>query len=185
MSRRQRKNLREEGEDSLVDRMETLNLSRVTDEVDCVVKKRISEFIDPAAVDEFYLQHISELFDKYASQFGSVCSSNTASYSRDAMLTEEEVAVGTIVARSSQPRRRKDLMSKAREQTALLVKVIRTELAGDDNTTRLETLERAWTCWRVANAEKDTFGARTLGLIALGMMFDTMKAIEDEEMNWL
>lgn len=59
---------------------------------------------------------MSELFDKYASQFESICSSNTVPYWQDAMLTEEHVTVGTIVARSSQPRCRKDLMSKVREQ---------------------------------------------------------------------
>jgi RNA-dependent RNA polymerase len=58
------------------------------------------------------------------------------------MLTEEAV-VGAIIQKSPQPRRRKDLISKLREQTDLL-RGIRKELAGDDDTPLEFSLERSW-----------------------------------------
>jgi len=185
VSRLQRRQLRAEDEDSVVDRLEGLILADVTDEIYDAVYDRVTEFIGEPTVDDDYLPHASRLFDKYASQLRTISATQTLSYSRNAMLTEEEVVVGTIVAKSSQPRRRKDLMSKLREQTTQLVRAIRSELAGDDDTPLEAQLRRAWTCWRLSSSEKDTFGARSLGIIALGCIFDTIKAIENEEMHWL
>jgi RNA-dependent RNA polymerase len=49
------------------------------------------------------------------------------------MLTEEEAAVGTIVARTSQPRYRRDVISKLRDQTNLQVKGVRNELISEED----------------------------------------------------
>jgi len=108
-----------------------------------------------------------------------ICAAHTISYHRDAMLTEEEVAVGTIVAKTSQPRYRRDMISKLREQTNLQVKGVRNELVSEEDgfATRLR---KAWALWRVTQEEREMMGARTLGLIALGVIFDTIKEIEEE-----
>jgi RNA-dependent RNA polymerase len=191
--RHQRHHLRQEDtdEDSLVNRLERTAIADIVDDIDQAVCDRISQFIRPE-IDDDYMVHVSQLFDIYASSLRTICTSNALSFARDAMLTEEEAVIGTIVAKSSQPRRRKDMMSKLREQTSSLVKTIRHDLAGDEdhfagneNYARETALRHAWTCWRLTLMEKDTFGAQSLGFIALGMIFDTIKAIEDDEKRWL
>jgi RNA-dependent RNA polymerase len=73
---------------------------------------RISQYISmhPFSVEE--VQEAWDLFQTFSGQIHNACVSHTLSQSRDAMLTEQELLVGTIVAKSSQPRRRKDLMAK-------------------------------------------------------------------------
>jgi hypothetical protein len=53
-----------------------------------------------------------DLFQTYAGQAHGICSSHTLSQAKDAMLMEQEILIGTIVAKSSQARRRHDLMAK-------------------------------------------------------------------------
>jgi RNA-dependent RNA polymerase len=73
---------------------------------------RVSQYISmhPFTVDE--VQEAWDLFNTFSAQVHNACVSHTLSQSRDAMLTEQELLIGTIVAKSNQPRRRKDLMAK-------------------------------------------------------------------------
>lgn len=96
--------------------MDELNLDEpnICDEVELVVKSHIqrSDYISLASANTHGVQKAYDLFTTYASQLRTVCISHTLSHERTAMLTEQEVVVGTIVAKASQPRKRKDLMSK-------------------------------------------------------------------------
>ena len=96
-------------------------------------------------------------------------------------LYPRQTQVGTIVAKCSQPRKRKDLMSQMREKTASLVNSVKEEIAGDDEVPSEESLFRAWYAYRLANLESDSFGARSFGWIGLGCIFDAIKEIEEEE----
>jgi hypothetical protein len=181
VSQVQRKKLEVEEEDDDDDRLITqfgrMSL-RDDDQVDVAVYGRITDFID-VDVDPDYRSHAFTLFDRYTAELKTICSSYTISYRRDAMLTEEEAAVGTIVAKTSQPRFRRDMISKLRDQTGLQVKGVRNELVseGDGFETKLS---KAWALWRVTQEERDVMGARTLGLIALGVIFDTIREFEEE-----
>jgi RNA-dependent RNA polymerase len=97
------------------------------------------------------------------------------------MLSEEEAVVGTIVAKCSQRRRRREAIAQLREQTSYLVKAVQEELQGDEETSQYEWLATAWAAWKVSRHLKDRFGAHSYGWIALGEVFGAMKAIEQEE----
>jgi len=173
----QRKKLQEEEEDHLVAQFGRISL-RDDDQVDIAVYGRITDFIG-ADVDPDHRTSAFVLFDRYTAELKLICASHTISYRRDAMLTEEEVAVGTIVARTSQPRHRRDMISKLRDQTSLQVKGVRNELVSEED--GFETkLRKAWALWRVTQEEREVMGARTLGLVALGVIFDTIKEFEEE-----
>ena len=177
VNRTQRKKVHEDDDDYLVAQFGRVSL-RDDDQVDVAVHGRITDFID-ADVDPDYRTRAFALFDRYITEFKTICASHTISYRRDAMLTEEEAAVGTIVARTSQPRHRRDMISKLRDQTNLQVKGVRNELFSEED--GFETkLEKAWALWRVTQEERELMGARTLGLIALGVIFDTIKEFEEE-----
>lgn len=180
VNRAQRKKLHEEGEedDRLVAQFGGMSLRRDDDQVDVAVYGRITQFID-GDVDANYRAQAFTLFDRYTADLKTICASHTIYYSRDAMLTEEEAAVGTIVAKTSQPRFRRDMISKLRDQTSLQVKGVRNELSSEED--GFETrLNKAWALWRVTQEERDLMGARTLGLIALGVIFDTIREFEEE-----
>jgi len=176
--REQRKKLQEEGEeeDRLVAQFGRIKL-RAGDQVDAAVFNRVTEFLVVADVDPDHRASAFSLFDKYTAEFKTICATHTISFHYSAMLTEEEAAVGTIVAQTSQPRYRQNMISKLREQTDVLVKGVRNELiSGNDEF--LIRLSKAWALWRVTQEERGLMGARTLGLIALGVIFDTIKEIE-------
>ena len=167
----------EEEDDDLAKKMGRMSL-RDNDEVDVAVYGRVTDFID-ADADLGHRAHALSLFERYTAELKTICASHTISYHRDAMLTEEEAAVGTIVARTSQPRHRRDMISKLRDQTSLQVKGVRNELVSEED--GFETkLAKAWALWRVTQEERESMGARTLGLIALGLIFDTIREFEEE-----
>ncbi|KAK7694555.1 hypothetical protein QCA50_001741 [Cerrena zonata] len=148
------------------------------DEVTVAVYERVTDIIAVGRHDDDIIGELWDLFQQYSYHMHSVCVDHTVS---NAMLTEEEVIIGTIVAKCSQPRRRKDLMSAMRERTALLAQDIALQIEGDEGTLMEKSLERAWVAFRIANLERDTFGARSFGWIALGEIFDGIKKIEESE----
>ncbi|KAI0669992.1 RdRP-domain-containing protein [Trametes maxima] len=153
--------------------------SRRGNEVFEAVLGRVARFICPNSFDDATVTSVWELYCTYASRLRAICADHTLS--RSAILTEEEAVVGTIVAKCSQPRKRRDMMGQLREQTAMLVGDVRTELDGEDDMPLQESLRRAWIAFRIATIEEKYFGARSFGWAALGAVFDAIKEIEEEE----
>ncbi|KAI0724458.1 RdRP-domain-containing protein [Cerioporus squamosus] len=151
------------------------------DEVAGSVRDRVAEFIHTDDYDNATITNLWGLYNTYVSELRAICADHTLSHSRSAMLTEEEAVIGTIVAKCSQPRKRKDLMSQMREKTATLVGNVMGEIAGDDSVPSDESLRRAWIAYRLAIMEGDIFGARSFAWIALASIFDGIKGIEEEE----
>lgn len=189
-SRFQRRNLEDGHELTLADILDGFRTPEPHHDngVQLTVKHRVSEFIilpEEDNVDEDVISRLWELFEYYSSRLRTICADHTLSDSRSAMLTEEEAVIGTIVAKCSQPRKRKDLMSQLREQTATLVASVRDEIAGEIDTPSEKSLERAWIAYNIALMEDDYFGARSFAWIALGEIFDAIKDIEEEDRRLL
>ncbi|KAI0824259.1 RdRP-domain-containing protein [Trametes gibbosa] len=151
------------------------------DEVFDAVYDRVAEFITPEVYDDAMVTSIWELLSTYMSRLRSICADHSLQSSRTAMLTEEEAFVGTIVAKCSQPRKRKDLMAQLREQTAMLVNDMRHELEGEEETPFDVVLRRFWTAFRIAGMGKKAFGERSFGWLALGGIFEVIKDFEEQE----
>jgi len=179
VQRVRRQQLREQQE-SLEDLLGNFHLQDDTqDPIWTAVEARISEFI-PTNPDHETIQDVSHLFSRYTSELQTICMAHTLSYGRSAMLTEEEAVIGTIVAKSSQPRRRRDVMAKMREVTEQLVRHLREELEGGEDSTLEGSLERAWAAWQLSVIKRDHFGAKSFGWLALGAIFEAIKDLEDE-----
>ncbi|CDO72330.1 hypothetical protein BN946_scf184977.g27 [Trametes cinnabarina] len=145
------------------------------------VQDRVADLIDPADYNLETVTAVWELYKTYISRLRGICADHTLSNSRTSMLTEEEAVVGTIVAKCTQPRKRKDLMAQMREQTTMLVGDMRSELSGDDDMSPEDFLQRAWIAFQVAEMGHNSFGARSFGWLALGAIFDAIKEVEEEE----
>jgi hypothetical protein len=152
------------------------------DPLESAVEHRIAEFIsvDP---DSNSVRIAIESLGRYSVELQSICSCNALQRHKSAMLSEEEAVVGTIVAKCSQRRKRRDAIAQLREQTSYLVKYVREELSGDDDSSQYDWLATAWAAWKVSRQLKDRFGAHSYGWLALGEVFDAMKAIEQERMS--
>ena len=172
----QQKKMNEE-DDDLAKKIGRMSL-RDNDEVDVAVYGRVTDFID-GDVDPDHCARAFNIFERYTAELKTICATHTLSFRRDAMLTEEEAVVGTIVARTSQPRHRYSMITKLGEQTDLQVKGVRNELVSEEDGSKTK-LAKAWALWRVTQEDREAMGARALGLIALGLIFDTIKEIEEE-----
>ncbi|EEB90110.1 hypothetical protein MPER_11728 [Moniliophthora perniciosa FA553] len=187
--RRARREAVEEELDELADDFVDLAVE-MHDPLSTAVEARVTEFIDiDDSLDEEAKDHIRDLFQNYRSSLESICSANTLASGPTAMLTEEEAIIGTIVANTSQPRKRLDHIRKLREQTDTLVRAVRESLAGDDDISPGESLHRAFYAWQIAKHfchirnRSTSFGARSFWWVSLGAVFESIKEIEQEEIN--
>jgi len=153
---------------------------RHDDALESALKGRVSGFVstDPHSKD---VELAIDSLGRYSMELQGICACNAIQRHKTAMLSEEEAVVGTIVAKCSQRRRRRDAMAQLREQTSYLVKSIQDELGGGEETSQYEWLASAWAAWKVSRHLKDRFGAHSYGWIALGEVFGAIKAIEQEE----
>ncbi len=151
------------------------------DPLESAVESRVAEYISVDDPKSEYVKLAIESLNRYSIELEGICACNAIQRHKTAMLSEEEAVVGTIVAKSSQRRRRREAMSQLREQTGFLVKGVRDELSGDDDSSQYDWLAMAWTAWKVSRHLKDRFGAHSYGWIALGEVFDGMKAIEQDK----
>jgi len=153
------------------------------DPLELAVESRVAEFISVEPNSQNVKLAIESL-GRYSMELQGICACNALQrHKKAAMLSEEEAVVGTIVSKCSQRRRRKDNISQLREQTGYLVKYLREELSGDDESSQDDWLAIAWAAWKVSRQFKDRFGAHSFGWIALGEVFDAIKAIEQDTMS--
>lgn len=162
--------------------MRNFNLqSHDEDLIFSVVEERVEEFIGTRVRRVADEELMSRLFEDYASTLRAHCISHTLSHAKTGQLSEEEAIVGTIVQKTSQRRKRKDMMAKLREDTDVLVRGIREELAGTDDITNERYLERSWVAWEFAlvKSQAKEFGAESFSWVALGAIFDAIREIEE------
>jgi hypothetical protein len=147
--------------------------------LESALEDRVAEFI-PLDPDSGLVKMVIESLGRYSIELQGICACNTIQRRPGAMLSEEEAVIGTIVAKCSQRRKRREAISQLREQTGYLVRWVRDALSGDDDTSQYEWLKTAWAAWKVSRHFKDRFGAHSYGWIALGEIFDAMKAIDQD-----
>ncbi|KAH9968903.1 RdRP-domain-containing protein [Russula dissimulans] len=148
------------------------------DALESAVERRVAEFI-AVEPDSRFVKLAIESLGRYSIELQGICACNALQHHKAATLSEEEAVIGTIMAKTSRRGMRKEAMSQLREQTGYLVKYVRDELSGDEGTSKREWLEGAWAAWEVSRYFKDRFGAHSYGWIALGEVFDAIKAIEE------
>ncbi|KAK0246074.1 RNA-directed RNA polymerase 2 [Armillaria nabsnona] len=154
------------------------NLDFDDDPVLAEIEDRVSQFIETTGASQEELEYLVRIFRRYQAELQGICASYTLSH-RGGMLSEEEVVIGAITQKTSQPRKRKDLTAKLREQTDLLVRGVREELGGDEDVPLEEALQRGWLAWELSLTEQKSFGAQSFGLVALGSIFESIREIEE------
>jgi hypothetical protein len=168
--------------DDLADTLDGLDLD--DDPMVLAIKTYVAKFIRTNDRPQGIVEYIALIFNRYASEFQGICIAHTLSRGKEALLSEEEAVVGTIAAKTSQPRKRMDLIASLREKSDILARSVREELLGDDDVDWEECLQRAWLSFELAielaYGEHKTFGAQSFLWISLGAILDALKELEDE-----
>ncbi|KAJ7655119.1 RNA-directed RNA polymerase 2 [Mycena polygramma] len=168
--------------DNLADTLDGLDLD--DDPMVFAIQTCVARYIRTSDRPPDIVDYIAQIFNRYASELQGICIAHTLSHGKMSLLSEEEAVVGTIIAKSSQPRKRLDLISSLREKSDFLVRSVKEELLGDDNVNWEECLTRAWLSFELAielaNGQHKTFGAHSFVWIALGAIFEALKELEEE-----
>jgi RNA-dependent RNA polymerase len=151
------------------------------DPVLCTIENKVLEFINDVPTSPEEAEIIAQLYQHYVVELQGICATHVLAHRRQTMLTEEEAVVGTIIEKTSQPRKRRELMAKLRDRMDAAVRNVREELAPVHEEEFRDALRKAWIAWKLALREEGLFGSKSFGWIALGSMFDTIRDIEDAE----
>ncbi|KAI0316526.1 RNA dependent RNA polymerase-domain-containing protein [Amylostereum chailletii] len=147
--------------------------------VHAAVRARVSDFIDvERPLSKAGRDSVTRVYKRYVSELKSICVALTLSHRREAMLTEEEAFIGTIAEKTSTPKKRKEKVALLRERTQHLVKTVRDDLAMGETNEKV-VLGRVWVAWKLAMDEDTAFGAKSFGWVALGVMFEMIKGLQD------
>ncbi|KAG8697843.1 hypothetical protein FRC09_007614, partial [Ceratobasidium sp. 395] len=139
----------------------------------------LHRYIDVDAVPQEYFDEAVELLEEYIGELTRIC--NTYALTSRSVLSEEEVVAGTILERTSQRRRRQDMISEMRTASSSLAANVHDVLRGSDRDEPEEWMLRAWAAYQVARASDD-FGRKSFGLLALGNAFDAVEAITQRDL---
>lgn len=144
---------------------------------------------------------LEPLFRHYSRELAYICLTHAPADNADVRLAEEEVVVGTILAKSADRRWRKSRMHRMREHTAQLVRDVKYRRrglgmptkkqssngrAGRENADSTEkpaleefvaALARGWAAWDFGMRYRDSFGARSFGLIGLGVVCEMLQKL--------
>ncbi|KAH8100639.1 RNA dependent RNA polymerase-domain-containing protein [Cristinia sonorae] len=176
----QRDQLAQEQSITLRDVLKGFDGGKRYNDVAWAIRRRVSGFIMLNRHEEDLISEIWDLAESYRLQLQTICADHSLSRTRNAILTEEEAVVGTIVAKCTQPRKRKDTMSKLREQTSILVQEIEHQLVGELGILPQDALRRAWVAYRISLLTAHQFGGRSFGWIAMRAIFDSIRIIESD-----
>ncbi|KAL6305270.1 RdRP-domain-containing protein [Sparassis latifolia] len=128
---------------------------------------------------------IFDLFHKYRDELRYICMTHALSDAPEVRLTEEEIVVGTILAKCSQHRWRQDRTYRMRLHSSMLARDVRAKLFKQTSTEVPTTgelvygLSQAWLAWDFSVRNKSLFAANSFGLIALSVICNILEQLPD------
>jgi len=150
----------------------------LTDPISVALKWRIQEQIQNYTEPDGNSREIRKLFQLYVDELAYICLTHTLTSASDVRLREEEVVIGTIIAKCSQRRLKKDRMHRVRTHSLVIVHEIQQELIRSVEKASTDELRaglvKAWATWDFSLRQSANFGANSFGLIALTTIFDCL-----------
>ncbi|KAF9227760.1 RdRP-domain-containing protein [Gyrodon lividus] len=129
---------------------------------------------------------IDSLYMAYREELTYMATTYSLSKVAGARLREEELVIGTILARCSQKRYRSNRLYAMRESVAFLVQDMKGQLVGGleepSEDALKEKLAIAWAVWRHSLEKaglpaEESFGSQSFGLIGLGLVLECLEKL--------
>jgi RNA-dependent RNA polymerase len=154
----------------------------LTDPISLKLSERILSYFPPdIEPDACKLSELAKMFGRYVDELRYICATHTISTTPGVRLLEAEIVAGTILAKCSQKRWRKDRMYRMRLHASTLAQDMQKELANDLQEATpdqmVDYLTDAWHAWGYSLRRINEFGAGSFGLIALGVIFDCLEKL--------
>ncbi|EJD52224.1 RdRP-domain-containing protein [Auricularia subglabra TFB-10046 SS5] len=158
------------------------------DGITSVLAPLVAQFVDIGSETEAHGAVLPPLYSWYTHELQRICELHTLN--SKAPLEEAEVLLGTILARSSQPKKRKQLAALMHVHTGWLTDMILSKLTQGLGEDPGECLTRSWAAWRYAcgraaepalaegsEAVRKPFGSRSFGFLALAAIFRSLEQL--------
>ncbi|KAL5489956.1 hypothetical protein ACEPAI_4789 [Sanghuangporus weigelae] len=136
-------------------------------------------------------EEVRRIFRHYYNELQYICATHTLTDQVDSKLKEEEVVIGTILARCSRHRWRTERIYRMRVHASNLVKEIREQFIPEklQTMTKVEAtqaLEFAWTSWKLItdkltteDARRNPFGLNSFSIIALNTVLECLEYLNN------
>lgn len=153
----------------------------LSDPISLQLKPYIEQQLRHFQNDDGEVGEMCTLFQRYVEELRFMCMTHSLSEAPEMRLTEEEIAIGSIIAKCSQKRWRNDRTQRMRLHATTLARDIGSKLfkqPGDRDPTTGELrygLSQAWLAWDFSVRNRAAFGAHTFGLIALRVILNTLE----------
>ncbi|KAJ7578483.1 calcium:hydrogen antiporter [Mycena floridula] len=153
----------------------------LNDPISSHVQPIVQSYIQDGAVDvDTLMPGIRKSFDYYCDELRYCSLTHTVSNTPGARLLESELVTGTILAKCSQRRWRKDRIWRMRLCCQTLVNGIRQDLWNNatDPQGYIRALQKCWYAWDYSLRNQSKFGAPSFGLICLGIILECLEKLE-------
>lgn len=164
----------------------TKTVQAVEDSITCAIRDRIEAYVDNLDETSPDLQEpFAKIFAQYVYELRRICTLHALHV--NSPLTEMEVILGTILRKSAQPKRRKELSARMQVHTSQLVGAVMGQLMPTDGGGSGQlALLKAWQAWIYVSrlpmeppAMEKPFGAKSFGLIVLTAIFKMLDALDE------
>ena len=151
------------------------------DAVSVALQSKLQDILSVQLDDEVPSAMLT-LFKKHGDELRCVAATHTVSNTPGATLIEEELVVGTILAKCSQNRWRSNRIQRMLYHTTAHVHTVKGEIFPNRQDSERQDyvmgIQRAWSAWTLSQERGAEFGAASFGLIALGLIFDLMEGLD-------
>ena len=153
------------------------------DAISEVIAPLIQHTLDIAAeAAEAENKEAKGLYERFFREMQYICMTHTLLDLPDVQLTEEEVVLGVILAKSTQPQLRKDRAYRMRLHAETLVRDMRARIVPAEEGQRTEKdfrdgLHKAWATWGWAQHHRDKEFIESFSFMVLGVILDCLKQL--------
>ncbi|KAK0502425.1 RNA dependent RNA polymerase-domain-containing protein [Armillaria luteobubalina] len=149
-----------------------------TDALSLKLRPFVEKYLWPYIPPDGTSPKIATLFKQYEDELRYICTTQALTNTK---LSEAEVVVGTISAKCTFDRARRDRIQRIKDQASQAVRDVRQGLEGLEETDAREMLttclENAWRAWDFSLRHSREFGALSFGLVALWQVLECLESL--------
>ncbi|KAF7337989.1 RNA-dependent RNA polymerase [Mycena venus] len=156
------------------------NVDPASNPIFSTLLRRIERSISDFVPSDGHSEQTEAMFRKYVDELRYISATHTLTTEHGIHLLEAEIVVGTILAKCAQKRWRSDCIYRMRYHAMTVIRDIQKQIfpREKDSDVSVENLRasltRAWNAWDFSIRHEKEFGAKSFGLIALGIIFDCL-----------
>lgn len=156
--------------------------------IDGVIRRKLALKIKaqladlPTLPETLEPRQLERLFRYYCSELDYIRVTHALSNDPHNTVSEAEVFIGSIAGKTTQPRKRKELMTRMKTMSTELARKVRNRLVSKETTQEADrvSLHNAWEAWELVQTKKfkDIDGSASFGWLTLRCAMEMLQRLE-------